>query len=276
MKYAFNNGKIKEFKDIRISPYDLGFLRGYATFDVSRTTKNGKVFLLDEHYKRIKKSSKSIGLDFDLTKEEFNNVIKKLLKKNKVKEATIRTIISGGESKSKFSFEGNENTLILMEDLIMNSEKNFKNGVGVVTLKYNRELPEIKTINYLHSIKNQNNQKKLKAFETVYINNNTLFEASTANIFVVKKEKIFTPKDGILPGITRNLVIKLAKKNNIKIFEKKISQKEFLSADEVFLTATNKNILPVVKVDRKKIADGKVGDVTKKFIDIFNKFEENY
>jgi branched-chain amino acid aminotransferase len=276
MKYAYQNGKIKEIKNIKILPYDLGFLRGYAIFDVSRTKDNGEVFLLSEHYKRIKNSTKKIGLNFNLSKNEFENIIKKLMVKNKTREATIRTIVSGGESKSKFNFEGNENILILMEDLIMNKKTDFEKGVSVVTLEYNREFPEIKTINYLCSIQNQNNQKKAKAFETVYVKNKQVFEASTANIFIVKNKKLFTSKDGILPGITRNLVIKLAKKNKFSIIEKNIFEKDLFGADEVFLTATNKNILPVVKVDKKKIGSGKVGEMTKNLMELFDEFEEKY
>ncbi len=77
MKYGYQNGKIKKMKDILISPYDLGFLRGYAVFDVSRTTKNGKIFLLEEHYRRIKNSTKELSIKFNLSKEEFKDIVKK-------------------------------------------------------------------------------------------------------------------------------------------------------------------------------------------------------
>jgi branched-chain amino acid aminotransferase len=276
MKYAYQNGKIKETKKIEISPYDLGFLRGYAVFDVSRTKESGDVFLIKEHYKRIKNSAKKIGLNFNLSENDFKNIIEKLKKKNKTTMATVRTIVSGGESKSKFNFEGNENIIILMEDLIMNKKEDFEKGLSVITLEYKREFPEIKTTNYLCSIQNQKNQKKAKSFETIYIKNNQVFEASTANVFIVKNKKIFTAKDGVLMGITRNLIIKLAKKNNFSVLEKNISKGDLFGADEVFLTATNKNVLPIIRVDKKKIGNGKVGDVTKSLIRIFEDFEKRY
>ena len=145
-----------------------------------------------------------------------------------------------------------------------------------MSLEYSRNYSKIKHTNYIEAIKNQSLKKKFGAFEILYIKNKIVFECSTANIFIIKKNIIYTPKDGILFGITRQLVIDLIKKNNFKIKEKVIKEKELYSADEVFITATNKNILPVVKINNKKINNKLVGENTKKLISLFKEFENNY
>lgn len=276
MKYGYQNGKIKKMKDILISPYDLGFLRGYAVFDVSRTTKNGKIFLLEEHYRRIKNSTKELSIKFNLSKEEFKDIVKKLLLKNNLKEAIIRVIITGGKSSDGFNFKNNSTVLILIEKIKLPNKSILEQGVNLVSLEYSRNYSKIKHTNYIEAIKNQSLKKKFGAFEILYIKNKIVFECSTANIFVIKKNIIYTPKDGILFGITRQLVIDLVKKNNFKIKEKTIKEKELYSADEVFITATNKNILPVVKINNKKIKNKLVGENTKKLILLFKEFENNY
>lgn len=276
MKYGYKNGKIKKMKDILISPYDLGFLRGYAIFDVSRTTKDGKIFLLEEHYKRIKNSTKELSIKFNLSKEEFRDIVKKLLLKNNLKEAIIRVIITGGKSSDGFDFKDNSTVLILIEKIKLPNKNILEQGVNLVSLEYSRNYSKIKHTNYIEAIKNQSLKKKFKAFEILYIKNKIVFECSTANIFIIKKNIIYTPKDGILFGITRQLVIDLIKKNNFKIKEKVIKEKELYSADEVFITATNKNILPVVKINNKKINNKLVGENTKKLISLFKEFENNY
>lgn len=276
MKYGYQNGKIKKMKDILISPYDLGFLRGYAVFDVSRTTKNGKIFLLEEHYRRIKNSTKELSIKFNLSKEEFKDIVKKLLLKNNLKEAIIRVIITGGKSSDGFNFKNNSTVLILIEKIKLPNKNILEQGVNLVSLEYSRNYSKIKHTNYIEAIKNQSLKKKFGAFEILYIKNKIVFECSTANIFVIKKNIIYTPKDGILFGITRQLVIDLVKKNNFKIKEKTIKEKELYSADEVFITATNKNILPVVKINNKKIKNKLVGENTKKLILLFKEFENNY
>jgi len=254
----------------------LGFLRAYSIFDVSRITKSGKIFLLDEHYNRIKYSVKEIGLKFPLSKKEFEEIIYKLMKKNKVKKTVIRTIVSGGIGENGFLPKNKENILILLEKFVSLKKQIFEKGVSVVTFPYNREIPNIKTTNYLKVLINQKNRIKSKAFETLYVNNGRLYEGSTANVFIIKNKKIYTPKEGVLPGTTRNLLIKLLKEENIKVYEENITEKQLFNADEVFLTATNKNILPVTKIDDKLVDLGIVGDITKKLMLIYKNFEDNY
>ena len=272
--YSYFNGQIKTLDKIRISPYDLGFIRGYGVFDVMRT-QNGKSLLLNEHWQRFQNAAKTLNLKIPLGKNEYQGFVKKLLKLNNFSETLIRTILTGGISKDAFSSSGRETFLILAERFKSLNKEIYEKGISAVTLNFCRELPEIKTTNYLEAIRCQNLKNRRKAFEIIYVKNGEALEASTSNIFIFKKNVLITSKDKILFGITRNLIIKLAK-NLFRIEERKISEKELFNASEVFLTATNKNIVPVVKIDDKKINNGKVGKNAKILMNKLSEFLKRY
>lgn len=273
--YAYFNGRITELKNVKIDPYDLGFLRAYGVFDVM-CTQNGKPFLLDEHWKRFQNSAKELKLIIPINKKEYTALVDKLVKLNNFKKSTIRTILAGGVSENGFTYCDQETFLILIEKFQPLPEEFFMEGATVITTEHERHLPGAKVCNYVEAIRNQQRKLQQKALEIIYTKNGKALEASTSNFFIVKKGKIMTTKDGILIGTTRNLVIKLARKSGYAVIEKNIPIKDLFAADEVFLTATNKDIVPVVKIDGKKIGDGRVGKCTRALMEIFVDFVKTY
>jgi D-amino acid aminotransferase len=274
-KYCYFNGKIVPFNKVQISPYDLGILRGYGVFDVM-TTSNGKPFLLDEHWKRFLNSAKKVGLKIPISKEKYKKILKKLIKTNRYKKYTLRTILTGGMSSDAFTYCGQETFYILAEKFVPLPKNLYENGAKVITSEYLRELPEVKTANYLHAIKNQDRKHKNGALEIAYVHKGKVLEAATSNIFIIKNNVLITPKNNILFGITRNLVIRLARKMGYNVMERDIKIRELFLADEAFITATNKDIVPVVKVDNKKIGNGMPGKFTKDLIKVFAGFIKTY
>lgn len=273
--YCYFDGKITKVHKIKISPYDIGILRGYGVFDVM-CTQSKKPFLIKEHWERLNNSAETLGLTIPVNFNDYEKTVKKLINLNKFEKSTIRTILTGGQSSNAFNYEGNETFYILVEKFKNYPSVLFKKGGSAFTLEYNRDLPASKITNYVMAIKNQKEKEKNKAVEIIYTKNNKALEASTSNFFIVKNNQLITSKEGILLGITRNLVIKLAIENGIKIIEKKITIKELFTADEIFLTATNKNVMPIVKINGKKIGTGRVGNYTKKIIEYFKEFSDNY
>lgn len=273
MKCYFN-GKICDLKDVKISPYDIGMLRGYGVFDVM-CTANGKPFLFEEHFARLEKFAKAIKLKLPFSKKEFADILEKLLKANGFKKSTIRTVLTGGPSSSAYLPEGKPTCYILIEKFASLPKEAYEKGVGVVTLEFGRQFPEIKITNYLEAIRNQNIKNKKGAMEITYVQKGKVLENSTSNVFIFKGEVLVTAKDGVLRGTTRNLVLKLAKKK-FKVEEREVTEKEFRSASEAFLTGANKDVVPVVKIDGKKVGDGKVGKNTKIVMELFGEYYEKY
>lgn len=276
-KYCWFNGKIIICEKISISPYDLGLLRGYGIIDVMRT-QNNKPLLLKEHFQRFKNGADKLNLKIPFNKIKFEKIIYELLKNNKIsndKELTIKTILTGGISPDAISVK-NPACYILIDDFKELPERFFKKGAKTITIEHKRYLPEVKTTNYIEMVKNQNIKNKNKALEIIYVKNGKALEASTSNLFIVKNNGLISPKNEVLPGITRNLIIKLVRKNKISVKEKDISENELKNADEVFLTATNKNIVPIVNIDGKKIGNGKPGKITKNLMKKLAEFLKNY
>ncbi|MEK7104571.1 MAG: aminotransferase class IV, partial [Patescibacteria group bacterium] len=152
----------------------------------------------------------------------------------------------------------------------------FKKGIKLATVDHSRDAAEIKTTNYVEAVRAINErQKKEKFFEILYVSNGVVLEASTSNFFAFIGDKLVAPKDNILKGITRNLVIELAKKE-FKVEERVLKTEELNLTTEAFIAATNKDIVPVVKIDDKKIGGGQPGKNTKRLMEMFEEFVRKY
>jgi len=274
--FCYFNGKIVPANSALIYPDDLGVLRGYGVFDVMKTV-NGKIFLFDEHFKRLSDSADYLGVRLPAGKKEIEEAIKKLISKNKIKQASIRIVLTGGRSADAMHFDFKSPTFyILVSESKPLEEGLYKKGVKLAMVEHSRDVAEIKTTNYVEAVKAINKlQKKEKFFEILYVSNGLMLEASTSNFFAFVGGKLIAPKDNILKGITRNLVIKLAKKE-FEVEERELKMDELNLVAETFITATNKDIAPVVQIDDKKIGGGKPGKNTKRLMEIFADFVKNY
>ena len=273
--HCYFNGKITLLEKVSIHPYDVGVLRGFGVFEVLRTY-NGKPFEIASHLDRLSQSAKVLNLSPPIDKKEVTKTIEKLLAINKFsssKEAVIRIVLTGGKSEDGFNYHPTSPTFfILTEPFNQLPSKYYMNGIKLITHEYQREFAIAKTLNYMSALRLQDQKAKENAFEILYKSNDRILEASTSNFFIVKDKKVITPKDDILLGVTRDVVIKLAKSNGFKVEERETYSSEIKSADEAFITATNKDIVPVIKVDKITIGDGKVGKNTKDLMKLFYEF----
>lgn len=272
--YCYYDGKVQLVTKVGLPLNDLGILRGYGVFDFLRTY-NSKPFHLKEHFARFKNSARLFDLKVPITEKECAAIIWSLRKKNKMTDASIRLVLTGGSSANGISLPQRPSFFILMEDLYEFPDSVFTKGAKIITFDYERLIPESKNINYITAVKLQKEKNKAKAVEILYTKDGYISEAATSNIFMVMGDTLVTTKEGILSGVTRNLVIKLARKD-MKIEERPIKLSELLKADECFITATNKKITPIVKIDTHTIATGRPGEHTKKLLADFNKLIKNY
>jgi len=271
------NGKFVPENKASISVYDLGLLRGFAVFDFLRTY-NFKPFYLKEHLKRLLNSAKIIGLKHNYSLEKLEKIVIKTLNKNKhLKEANIRIILTGGNAKD-FITPSKPNLIVMVTPVKNLPEYYYKNGGKLITKTYERIDPKAKTIIYTDSVRFLMEAKKKKAIEVLLIDKDgNILECTTSNFFAVKNNEILTPPTGkILEGITRKVVIEICKKYGIKIIEREIQSEEIRDFDEAFITASNKEILPIVRIDKIKIGDGKPGEITKLLMEKFKNLVENY
>lgn len=259
--YCFFEGKIISSDKPLLKLNDIAVLRGFAAFDFMRIY-NSKPFQFKDHMKRFRNTCKLMGLKNRFSDTQIEEALKKLIIKNKERNYQVRFVLTGGETKNGLE-PSTPVFYILLEKMNDIPEVFYTKGAKLITHEYQRTLPDAKNSNYMQAVLLQNTKKKEKAIEILYTYQNKILEASTSNIFIIKNNILFTPKENILKGITRKLVIDLAKKLKYEVIEKELTQKELLDADEVFLSATNKKVLPITHIDKHIIADGKVGKTTK-------------
>ena len=253
---------------------DLGALRGFGVFDVLRTY-NGKPFMLKEHFARLKNSAGVLDLKLPISANEFEARIFQLLKKNKFEEAVVRSVLTGGVASDGINGKTNPTFFILLEPLPTLNKNLYKNGIKLITCDHLREFAQAKTTNYILAVLLQKKLKKEKAFEVLYAWQDKILECSTSNFFIFKGDTLITPKDNILIGITRNAVMRLAKEK-FKIEERDIAKEELAFATEAFISATNKEIIPVVRIDDFAVGNGRVGPNTQWLMNCFSRFVKNY
>lgn len=250
--YCYLNGKILPLNKAAISPCDLGLLRGYGVFDYLRTYRK-KPFLVKEHYLRLKNSARTLNLKVPIPQKEFENAIEKLVIKNKIKkEASIRIVVTGGESKDGFSYDYLKPTCyILVAELHVYPASIYKNGAKLISCEFERDYHWVKTLNYITAVKMSKKQKKAGSREVLYYKDGLVTEATRSNFFIFKGNTLATAKDKILLGITRGQVLKLARKK-FKVEEREVRVKELKAATEAFITSGGTEITPIVEVDKIK------------------------
>ncbi len=270
--FHYLDGKWVESDGLKISAFDLSVLRGYGIFDFLRTY-NHKPFGLKEHIDRLYNSARILGLPMRWKREEITRIIAEGLKKNKrvYPDFNIRIVVTGGVGPDSTTL-GEPSLIVIFSAAIDYPDTFYEKGVKIITHQYMRNLPDAKTLNYLIGIQVLQKAKKEGAVEVVYVyNNGKIYEGTTSNFFAVKDGALLTPKSDILVGVTRRVIFELATKLKIPLKEGNLYYKDIRSFDEVFITASNKEVMPVVKIDDKRVSDGRIGAITKLLITEYRK-----
>ena len=271
------DGNFVDKKDAKISVFDHGLLYGDGAFEGIRSY-DSLIFKCEEHVNRLYETAQAIELVIPLSKDEMIQAIADTLKENKLEDAYIRVIVTRGEGDLGLDPKkcyGKPSIIIIADNIVLYPQEFYSNGMEIITAKTRRNHPEalhpkLKTLNYLNNILAKIEAGKEGYIEAIMLDHEGyVAECTGDNIFFIKDGRMFTPNRSILIGITRNMVIEIAKEEGIITEERLIELGEIYSADECFLTGTAAEIIPVVKVDGKVIGNGKPGTVTKRLIAMF-------
>jgi branched-chain amino acid aminotransferase len=279
LKIWLNNALVDE-KDAKISVFDHGLLYGDGVFEGIRVYSS-KIFELDAHLKRLYESAKVIRLKIDMTPEQLADATRKTVEANSVVDGYIRLIVTRGAGSlgiNPFVCEKSQ-IIIIADNIQLYPEDLYETGIRVISACTIRNHPlaippQVKSLNYLNNI-----LAKIEALDAgvpeaiMYNHEGFVAEATGDNIFIIKNGVINAPpiQAGSLEGITRAVVIRLAKTEGIEVVEKNLTRFDLYVADEFFLTGTAAEVIGVVEIDGRQIADGKPGKITgllrKKFFD---------
>jgi branched-chain amino acid aminotransferase len=259
-RYISINHQLYTEEDAKISVSDLAIQRGFGIFDFLKTINHIPIFL-EDHFDRFYNSAKEMNLTVGATRAELKNSIDALIKQNNLPNSGLKFILTGGFSDDGYTMSSPN--LILTQVPFEIDKAAFENGMKLVTYPHQRQLPTIKTIDYLQAIRLQSYIKENLADEVLYHQNASIRECPRANFFIVKGDKIITPKTDILKGITRSKILAL----NIEgyaLLEEDFNVNDLATADEAFISSSTKNAFPVLSIDGNSIGDGKPGKITRK------------
>ena len=276
MDTYYIDGRYVDEDECVLSVKDIIVLRGFGVFDFL-ITYNKRPFYLKEHVQRLETSAKKIGLKLRHTQEEICDIVEETIRRNTHHdESNIRIVYTGGVSSDGVTPEGNGYLIVMVTPKHQLPEWWYSDGAKLVTAEIERFIPGAKSTNYLTAVWALERAHAMDAIESIYVDrNNRLLEGTTTNFFCFKENKLITPKLDILPGITRSVLVDLVK-GHFDLDVREIQKDELSSMDEVFISASNKEIVPIIQVDNIVIGDGQPGPRTQKVMQLFRDYTTAY
>ncbi|WP_376795263.1 aminotransferase class IV [Thermogemmatispora sp.] len=240
---------------------DVAVLRGYSVFESLRTYDR-RPFRLDDHLDRLYHSAELIDLAIPYTREEIRAVLEETIRRNAFRHASLRILVTGGTSEDGILPSGKPLLAVLITPLPERDLEAFRRGLRLITCRLQREAPEAKTTSYIAAVQALKEAARRGAADALFVNERgQVLEGTRSNFFVFRGDTLVTPREGILPGVTRTVVLELARER-FAIEERPIALSELSSVDEAFLTASSKEIMPVVQIDDLVIGNGQPGPRT--------------
>lgn len=273
---VYINGKYYDAKNARISVFDHGLLYGDGVFEGIRAY-HGRVFKLAEHIERLYRSAKAIMLEIPMSREELTRAVIETCRKNRLRDGYIRLVVTRGEGTLGLNPNrcSHPAVIIIAGKIQLYPPSMYEEGMAIVTVATTRNLsnainPAIKSLNYLNNILAKIEANIAGVEEAIMLNaEGFVAECTGDNIFIASGQRLLTPplSAGALYGITRGVVLELARKEGLETIEQNLTRYDLYNADECFLTGTGAELVPVVKIDGRVIGSGKPGPITWKLIE---------
>jgi branched-chain amino acid aminotransferase len=278
------NGQLVSRSEAKLSPFDHGFLYGYGLFETMRAY-NGNIFRLDRHLARLRRSAESIGLTHSILttdegKQSLETACTKTVEANKLKDARVRLTVSAGEGDMTPdpSICTSPTVLVIVKNLIPLPPEKYETGFKATlsTLRRNSQslLSRLKSTCYVENILARMAARVVGCDESIFLNEQGyLAEGSTTNVFLVSNGELITPcfESGVLPGITREAVLEIARASHLKVTERWVQLNELVEAQEAFLTNSILELMPLVSVEGRTIGTGKPGKLTRDLLFSYRK-----
>ncbi|MGQ9532111.1 MAG: aminotransferase class IV [Desulfotomaculales bacterium] len=275
-EYVYLNGRLVPADGARVSAADRGFLYGDGVFETLRAY-GGRPFQLTEHVARLYRSASLMGLELPWPPGAVREAVEATIEANKLAEAYVRITVTRGEGLGIEPPTAAKPTLVVHTRPLAIDPQVYQKGIAAVVVRTRRNLPaavplEAKSLNFLNNILAYREARAMGAQEAIMLNaEGAVAEGSVSNLFVVVQGKVLTPsmEAGIFPGLARETVLRLAREMGQPVEERLFGPDMLLSADEVFLTNSVREVVPVVRVNGSAIGEGRPGRVTRLLLDAY-------
>ncbi len=278
---VYINGQLLPKEQAVVNVYDHGLLYGDGVFEGIRVYSK-KVFLLKDHIDRLYESAKAIRLEIPMTPEAMTKAVEETVAANGLDDGYVRLVVTRGAGALGLDIRktSNPQVIIIADTITLYPEEFYEKGMAIITASTIRNHPgalsaRIKSLNYLNNILAKIEGTDAGCGEALMLNHKgEVAECTGDNIFVVKSGVLKTPGTdaGILEGITRNTVMKLAREAGLTVQECTMIRHDVYVADEIFLTGSAAEVIPVVKIDGRVIGNGTPGPITQDLRQRFKKF----
>jgi branched-chain amino acid aminotransferase len=263
--WAFINEQFIPEESASLHIRDLSIQRGYGVFDFLKF-RQGQPIFMDDHLKRFDDSARYMHLPVKLSQTALKEIIKTLVQKNGQEEGGIRLTLTGGYSPDGYQLSS-PNLIISQQNFSAPGSDQVRSGIQLITHPYHRQFPEAKTIDYAMAIWLQPLIRQRAADDVLYHYDGGITECPRSNFFIVTDDdKVITPKDGVLKGITRMKLLEWGAEE-FEMEERPVSIEELKTIREAFITSTTKGVMPVTRIDERILP---VGIITKRLREIFN------
>lgn len=270
----YYNGQFVERSTVHIDIEDRGYQFGDGIYEVIRVY-HGKPFYLKEHLTRFFRSAKELHISLPFTKEEIHHSLLQLVQKNGLDHGNIYIQATRGVAPRNHAFPSDTKAITLAYTISSARPlEALQQGVQVITAEDIRWLRcDIKSLNLLGAVLAKQKAVDANCFEAILIRDQVVTEGSSTNVFFVKEEKLYThpANQHILHGITREIVLELARQLNIPVVFQALPEDDLAEVEECFLTGTTTEVCPVVEIDGKPVGSGKPGPITRKLQQAFEK-----
>lgn len=272
---GFVNGRFMPLQEAMVPVEDRGFQFGDGVYEVIRTYR-GVPFQLEAHLARLERSARAIELPLSFTSQEWARYVVEGIRIGGYAESKVYIQLTRGVAPREHQFPASvrPTTVMTVREMHSVDARLRTQGVGVLTMKDLRwGRCDIKSVNLLANVMARQRAHLAGAFEAVFVRGGEVTEGAVSNVMVVMQGALVTEPEGarILSGVTRDVVLTLARKEGVAVQERPIGLDELRGADEMFLTGTTVEILPVVRVDDAVVGSGKPGDITKLLHDRFQR-----
>lgn len=276
-------GKLVPAEQASVSVFDHGLLYGDGIFEGIRVY-GGKVFLLKEHTDRLYESALAIRLVIPMNHAEMMKAVEDTVAANDITDGYVRLVVTRGAGSLGLDIRrtANPQVIIIADTISLYPPEMYETGLKLVTASTIRNhpgalSPRVKSLNYLNNIMARIEGTDAGCVEALMLNHNgEVAECTGDNIFIIKNGVLKTPQPdaGILEGITRNAVMKLATEAGIPVVECVLTRHDIFVADECFLTGTAAEVIAVTSLDGRQIGTGKQGPITKTLLEKFRKLTQ--
>jgi branched-chain amino acid aminotransferase len=280
MRIAIINGRVASPEEAHISVYDRGFLYGDSIFETVRTY-GGKPFALAEHLSRLARSAERLFIELPVTLETITAEVEQGIALAQNPESFARIMITRGSGPLGLDpgLAQNPNRVVLVEPFVAPSAEAYENGIGAITYRTVRSTDATpaagaKVANYLTSVLAIREARQHGAVEAFIVDGRgNVLEGTTSNVFIVKEGRLVTvpEESGILSGITRAYLLRAAERLGLAVIIRDIREEELASADEIFISSTLREVLPVTRVDGRTVGSGRPGPLTRRIHEEFRK-----